>query len=360
MSEAKSNEPTAETNSAELSQDPPSYPRRNGKRGRLFLIFAVVVVVTAVGARAWWQEASQSVTTDNAYVDAPIANVLAQTDGIISQIHFGETQPVKQGDVLVVLDDADAQLALAGAEAQLARVVRRVQQYFEKNKAAAAEVNYARAVLEQARIDLDRRRRLTKTKAISEEDLSDAEAAYDTAVAALAVAQGRYEAQITMTTASEVDTHPEVLVARAAVDTAKLALQRTLVRAPISGTVIQKRAALGQRVEAGAPLMNIVPLDEVYVNANFKEGQLEHVRIGQTALLVADVYGKSVSYRGRVVGLAAGTGAAFAIIPAQNATGSWIKVVQRVPVKIELEPGPLTEHPLRVGLSMHVKIDITK
>jgi membrane fusion protein, multidrug efflux system len=358
MSESNTNERGPETLRAGDSLSPSPSRRRIGTRVRLFLIFAVVVAALAVGGWMWWQQTSTFVGTDNAYVDSTIANVLAQTDGIIARVLVRDTQPVKKGDVLVELDAADARLVLARAEADYGRALRRVRQYFEKNKAAAAEVNYANAVLAQARIDLNRRRRLVASKSISEEDLTNAQAAYDTAVAALAVAQGRYEAQITLTAASDVDNHPEVLAARTAVDSARLALQRTVIRSPIDGTVIQKRAALGQRVQAGAPMMNVVSLSDVFVNANYKENQLRRVRVGQPATLTADIYGSNVVYRGRVAGLGAGTGAAFAIIPAQNATGSWIKVVQRLPVRIDIEQAALAKHPLRVGLSMHVKIDI--
>ena len=175
-------------------------------------------------------------------------------------------------------------------------------------------------MLNQSEIDLARRRRLEASGSVSEEDLSNAQAAYNTALAALGVAQGQYEAQVALTVDSDVDTHPEVLRARTVLDTAQLALDRTIVRAPIDGVVIEKRVALGQRVPVGASMMRLVPLDEVYVNANFKEGQLTRVQLGQTATLTSDLYGKDVVYHGRIVGLSGGTGAAFALIPAQNAT----------------------------------------
>jgi len=273
-------------------------------------------------------------------------------------VRVEDTQPVRQGDVLVVIDAADARLQLASAEAEYARVQRHVRQYFDESTAAAAQVSYAQAVVNQAGADLERRRRLLGSGFVSAQDLSNFQAGYDTALASLAVARSHYEAQLAQTSHSDTQTHPEVLAARAALAAAQLALARTTVRAPIDGVVIQKHVSLGQRLQVGAPLLSIVPLERAFVVANFKEGQLERVRPGQTAELSADIYGSQVLYHGEVSGLSGGTGAAFAVIPAQNATGSWIKVVQRVPVRINLVGAELLAHPLRVGLSMHVRIDI--
>ena len=335
--------------------------RRRALRVSLFIVFAIVLALLVGMAGYWWlQVASNYVSTNNAYVDANMANVMSQTSGTIAEVRAEDTQVVMRGDVVVVIDPADARLVLSQAEADYASTVRKVRQYFENNKAAAAQVTLAKAVLNQSEIDLARRRRLEASGSVSEEDLSNAQASYNTALAALGVAQGQYEAQVALTVDSDVDTHPEVLRARTVLDTAQLALDRTIVRAPIDGVVIEKRVALGQRVPVGASMMRLVPLDEVYVNANFKEGQLTRVQLGQTATLTSDLYGKDVVYHGRIVGLSGGTGAAFALIPAQNATGSWIKVVQRLPVRIALDAEELLEHPLRVGLSMRVKIDISE
>jgi membrane fusion protein (multidrug efflux system) len=330
-------------------------------RRRLLMTFGLLVVILGGGAAAWWFiESSAFVTTDNAYVVADVANVMAQTAGTVKEVHASETQMVHRGEVLVLLDDADARIALAQAQAEYARVQRRVRQYFEDDKAGAAQVAYQEALLKQASTDLERRRNLARSGAVSAQDLSNAQAAYDTAVAALNAARSRYESQLAMTAKSDPDTHPEVLGARAALDAARLALERTVIRAPIDGTVVQRRVALGQRLQSGAPLMTLVPLLELYVLANYKEVQLQDVRPGQRATLTADLYGRNVVYHGRVAGLGGGTGSAFAVIPAQNATGSWIKVVQRLPVRIELDRAELLAHPLRVGLSMHSSIDLRK
>jgi membrane fusion protein (multidrug efflux system) len=262
--------------------------------------------------------------------------------------------------VLVLFDAADARIVVAQAQAEYARVLSHVQQYFEENKTAAAQVTYAQAVLDQASADLARRTRLSGSGAISPQDLSNAQAAFNTATAALNVARRQQDAQQALTGRGDVANHPEVMAARAAVDSAQLALERTVVRAPIDGTVIQKRVALGQRLQSGAAMLSLVPLDRVYVVANYKESQLERVHIGQPVTLSSDLYGSAVSYHGQVVGLSGGTGSAFSIIPAQNATGSWIKVVQRLPVRIDLDPAELRAHPLRVGLSMHTRIDVRR
>ncbi|MFO1426226.1 MAG: HlyD family efflux transporter periplasmic adaptor subunit [Steroidobacteraceae bacterium] len=213
-------------------------------------------------------------------------------------------------------------------------------------------------MLGQAEDDLRRRSDLSRSGAVSAQDLSTAQSARATADAALQAARSRYDSQLALTSRSRPDELPEVLAARAAVDAARLALERTAIRAPIDGTVVQKRVSLGQRLAVGAPVLSLVPSDRMFVFANFKEVQLRRVQPGQKATLTADLYGDAVVYHGRVAGLAGGTGSAFAVIPAQNATGSWIKVVQRLPVRIDLEPAELTAHPLRVGLSMNVRVEL--
>lgn len=330
--------------------------RANGRRVRLLLGLALVVLVLGAAAAWWWRESSRYVSTDNAYVAADVANVMAQTSGTVAEVRVVDMQTVHRGDVLATFDDADARIAVAQAEAEFARVRRHVRQYFDEDKTAAAQVKYAESVLNQARTELARRNRLSGSGAISAQELSNAQATYDTAVAALAVARRQQNSQAALTDSSDVASHPEVMAAKAALDAARLALERTTVLAPIDGTVVQKRVALGQRLQVGAPLLNLVPLEHVYVVANYKEGQLEQVQPGLAATLTADLYGGDVRYHGRVVALSGGTGSAFAVIPAQNATGSWIKVVQRLPVRIDLDPAELRAHPLRVGLSMHAQI----
>jgi membrane fusion protein (multidrug efflux system) len=306
--------------------------------------------------------------------------------GAVKAVHVGDTQAVKTGDVLVEIDPADATLAVARAEAEYQRALRTVRGDLATQDALSAQVNAraadigrakadvdaARAQVNNAKVDLDRRQALAASGAVSAEELTTAKTAYINAQARLAgmeaaaaqavatqkAAEGTLAAQAVMTQGS-VDSNPMVAAARAALNTAKLDLERTTLRAPVDGIVTRRQVQVGQRVQTGASLMTIVPTSQVYVDANFKEGQLKKVGIGQPTTLESDLYGGGVTFHGKVVGLAGGTGSSFALIPAQNATGNWIKVVQRVPVRIQLDPKELAEHPLRVGLSMKAKIDVS-
>jgi membrane fusion protein (multidrug efflux system) len=294
---------------------------------------------------------------------------------------------VKAGDVLVVIDPADAKLAVASAQAEYGRAVRRVQQDLANNEAANATVLARDADLERAkaqlaaaqsdvertRIDLQRREALSESGAISGEELTTARNAFQTAQANLAavkaagaqavanktIAEGQLAAAQALTQGADIQANPEVAAARAALNTAELNLARTTLRAPFDGVIARRQVQVGQRVAVGADLMTVVPVSQVYVDANFKEVQLRRVKVCQPATLTADRYGKAVEFHGHVVGLSGGTGSAFALIPAQNATGNWIKVVQRLPVRIALDPKDLADHPLRVGLSMDAKVDVS-
>lgn len=301
---------------------------------------------------------SHYVSTDNAYVDASTAQINAQVSGQVLQVLVSDTQSVRAGDVLAVIDPADAQLNLQRAEADYQRTLQRVRQYYAQEASGLAQVHARQAELARAETDYNRRRALAQTGAVSGDELTATRAAYESARANLAAASENLEAQRVLVRGQNVDNHPETAAARAAVETARLALERTTLRAPIDGVVTQLSAQVGQRFEIGQPLMIIAPLQQAYVDANFKEGQLRRVEIGQPVELVSDLYGEDVVYHGRVEGLGGGTGSAFAVIPAQNATGNWIRVVQRVPVRVSLDPRELAEHPLRVGLSMEARIDV--
>ena len=356
-------------------------------RKRLFGLLAAVIAVGAVGYVLYdVLVLSHSVSTDDAYVGADVAQITPQVNGQIQQVSVADTQAVKAGQVLVTIDPADAKLALAQAQADYGRAVRRVQQYMANDQAAGAQIQARDADLLRAKaqlasaqsdvdrtaLDLKRREALSASGAVSGEELSTARNAYQTAVANLAatkaagaqdvanktVAQGQLASSVALTQGSSLDDNPEVAAAKAAVDVAQLNLSRTVLRAPFDGVVAQRQVQLGQRVAIGTQLMTVVPIAQVYVNANFKEVQLRKVEVGQPAELTADRYGKGVVFHGRVEGLSGGTGSAFALIPAQNATGNWIKVVQRLPVRIRLDPRELERHPLRVGLSMDVKVDV--
>jgi membrane fusion protein (multidrug efflux system) len=331
---------------------------------------------------------SRYVSTDNAYVGADTAEVTPLVAGPVGKVLVVETQLVKAGDPLVVIDDSDAKIAVAQAEAALGEATRRVKGYFANDTALAgqvsarrAEISSADARLESARSDLDRaqtelkrREALIPAGAVSGDELTAAKNRVDQAAAALtaaeaartqalgnlSAAQGARQANSALIVDADVDTNPEVVAARARLDAAKLALERTTLRAPFGGVVSRKSVQVGQQVQVGQPLMVIVPLNAAFVDANFKEVELERVAPGQPVELTADLYGDGVKFHGRVRGFAGGTGSAFSLIPAQNASGNWIKVVQRLPVRIDLDPAELEKHPLRVGLSMKATVDISE
>lgn len=346
----------------------------NPRRRQLFMIFGGVVALAAAAFGVYHViEGGKAVETDNAYVEASSAAVTPLVSAPVKEANINDTKIVKQGDVLVVLDDTDARLALAQAEAQLEQVRRQVQGYYStdatlaaQTAAAQSQVVSAQAAVDQAQKAYDDRRNLAAIGAVAGEDLTNAKTTLDRAVAALnatraqaTAAQGQRATNAALISGGDIDSNPQVKLAQARVDQAKLDLDRTVIRAPISGVVAKNTVEVGQRVQVGTPLMTIVPIDNAYVNANFKEVQLKKVAIGQPVELTSDLYGSAVKYHGKVAGLSGGTGSAFAIIPAQNATGNWIKVVQRLPVRVALDPKELKAHPLRVGMSMKAKIDIS-
>ncbi len=360
--------------SDETGSTAPAPTRRPARRRRIGLaLVALAVLLAAAGYGAWWTLVGQHrIDTDNAYVQGHLVQITPQIAGTVLAVRVEDTDRVEAGQPLVLLDPADARVALAQAQAQLAQAVREAASLDAANATLRAGIELreadeakARIELGRAREDLQRRQQLGATGAVSGEDLAHARRAIDGAAAAagaaraaVVVARRQLAANQALTGTTSVEEHPNVLRAAAAVREAWLALGRTTLSAPVSGYVARRNVQVGQRVQAGAPLMAVIPLDQVWVDANFKEVQLRGVRIGQPAKLTADLYGGKVEFDGRVTGLAAGTGAAFALLPPQNATGNWIKVVQRVPVRIALDPGQLREHPLRVGLSMQVSIDL--
>lgn len=356
------------------------------RRKTLLLGLAGVVGASALAAGAYWFfYASHFVSTDNAYAAVEIAQVTPSVGGTISEVRVTDTQSVRKGDVLVVIDPTDAKLALAQAEADLGSAIRRVRGYVANDsglaaqiaaraadeRRAAAQLASAEADFERAKIDLQRREALSTSGSVSGDELTRAQNAFAAAEANLTVAQaataqakanrdaaiGSKDANAALIANSTEETNPEVALARARRDQAAVDLERTVIRAPLDGVVAKRQVQLGQRVQAGTPLLAVVPVHEMHVDANFKEVQLENVRAGQPVTLTADIYGSSVTYKGTVEGFSGGSGAAFAAIPAQNATGNWIKVVQRVPVRIKLDAEQLAANPLRVGLSMTARID---
>ena len=330
--------------------------RVNRKRWLTIVVLGFVAIGIAYGA--YWAIALRDLqSTDDAYVNGNVVQITPQISGIVVAIGADDTQFVKTGQTLVQLDQADAKVALEQAEAQLARTVREVRSLFATSSQLQATVEMRQTELDRATGDLTRREKLAASGGVSGEELQHARAGLNTAQAALLVAQQDLQVNRTRIDRTTVENHPDVQNAAAKVREAYLMYARTVLPAPVSGFVAKRAVQLGQRVGPGAPLMAIVPLDQVWIDANFKEPQLAAMRVGQPVKLVADIYGGKVVYHGKVVGFGAGTGSAFALLPAQNATGNWIKVVQRVPVRIALDPQELAAHPLQVGLSMEAEVD---
>jgi len=320
-------------------------------------VVAAALLIGAAGA-AWTMLApTGKQVTEDAYVEGNVVQVTPQLSGSVTQIGADNTDYVQAGQVLVRLNDVDTQLALSRAEAQLSKAVRQVRVEFANVGQFRAYVTLRAADLARAEADLARRHELANTGAISGEDIHHAEDGVKTARAALSVAEEQLASASALVDQTSIASHPEVQAAVAQLRDAYIASVRTTLRAPVSGLVTKRNVQLGQRVNTGAALMSIVAPEQMWVNANFKESQLGEIHIGQPVTLSADVYGKAVSYSGRVIGQDAGTGSAFALLPAQNATGNWIKVVQRVPIRIALDPKELAAHPLKLGLSMRVAVD---
>ncbi|MBS0334397.1 MAG: HlyD family efflux transporter periplasmic adaptor subunit [Proteobacteria bacterium] len=352
-----------------------SGPAAAKSRRRQMLIYLAIVVV--LGAVLYGVYAlvfgGKTVSTDNAYVGADVGQVTPLIAGPVAKVLVRETEQVKAGQPLVILDDSDARIAVEQAKAALGQAIRKVKGYDANDTALAgqlaardADIARAKADLERAKTDLERRQALSSSGAVSGDELTNAKNRYAEAQAALAqatasraAAAGQREANRVLIAGVSTKQNPEVAAAQARLDAAQLMLERTVLRAPMDGIVSKKQVEVGQQVAAGAPLMAIVPAHEEYVDANFKEVQLKKVRPGQPVTLTSDLYGSGVKFHGRVRGLSGGTGAAFSLIPAQNASGNWIKVVQRLPVRIDLDPKELAQHPLRVGLSMKVSVDIS-
>ncbi|WP_269618057.1 efflux RND transporter periplasmic adaptor subunit [Zhongshania sp. BJYM1] len=332
----------------------------NGSRRRQMLTAGFIFIVLGAMAFAhWFLIGRHHEDTDDAYVAGNIIQVMPQTNGTVVAIYADDTKRVKAGQMLIKLDDTDAQIALDQAQAELAQTVRKVRALFTGNDALNAQIDLRETALNSAKADLKRRSGLGQTGAISYEELHHSEVAVKSAKSDLLAAREALSGNQALTENTSIESHPEVVAAAAKVRSAYLNLQRMRILSPIDGYVSKRGVQLGQRVAPGKPLMAVIPLDQVWVDANFKESQLHHIRIGQSVTLTADMYGSDVEYQGYVVGLEAGTGSAFSLLPPQNATGNWIKVVQRLPVRIALDPKQLEANPLRIGLSMIANIDIS-
>jgi membrane fusion protein, multidrug efflux system len=343
---------------AQAPQSQTTSSQRQRRRTWLVLLAAVVLVV-AVAVAIWWLVYARFYeSTDDAYVAGDLVNVTPQVYGTVVEIAADETDRVQAGQQLVRLDATDAHVALLAAEQQLARAVRQTRTVFANRDQLSAVVAERRSDLARAQSDFDRRRNLTASGAVSTEELGHARDTLTAARNALDAAQKNLAASVALVGRTGVADNPDVQTAATQVESAWLALKRTSVHAPVTGYVARRSVQLGERIQPGEPLMSIVPLERLRVDANFKEVQLRRMRIGQPVRIVSDLYGRHVEYHGTVAGLGLGTGAAFALLPAQNATGNWIKVVQRVPVRIALDPRELERHPLRMGLSTEASVDV--
>ena len=368
------------------STEQPTDQELKARRKKGLGILAVLIVIALVMYLIWSIFLNHSVSTDNAYVGAETASITSMVTGQVAEVLVSDTQQVKKGDVLVRIDARDAEIALAQAQAELLKAKRQYKQTAANSSSlnsqifvsddaihsASAQVAKAQADLNKAQDELQRRQQLAASGAISKEELSTAQSAVNTAKASFDVAQaGLAQAKSSQKAAqsnkaandaliqdSNENSTPDVLIAQARLQQAQLDLERTQIKAPFDGVVTRRNIQVGQRIAPGTSLMMVVPVSQLYVDANFKESQLAGVQAGQKVELTSDLYGDKVKFNGIVTGFSGGTGSAFALIPAQNATGNWIKVVQRLPVRIRLDPKELAEHPLRVGLSMEATIDL--
>jgi membrane fusion protein (multidrug efflux system) len=331
----------------------------NGKRKRQLAILTLLILTVAIAIFLYWfLHLRFYESTDDAYVGGNVVQISSQVGGTVTAVKADDTQIVQAGQPLVALDAADAQVAMAQAEAALAQAVRQTRQVFLNNDNLEAALSTAQTNLDRAREDLRRRQAGIEAGAVSQEDLTHAQDVVKTATAALKQANTALAANHALTDKTSVTEHPNVQQAAAQVRNAYLNFSRVNVNAPITGFVSKRSVQVGQRIAAGTPMMAIVPLQQIWIDANFKESQLKHIHLGQAVEVVADAYGSDVVFHGVVQGFSAGTGSAFSLLPAQNATGNWIKVVQRVPVRVALDPEEVKAHPLRVGLSTTATIDI--
>ena len=338
-----------------------SNPDSSLKSRRKLWLAIVAGGFAAIGAAYgvyWAMVLRYSQSTDDAYVNGNVVQITPQISGTVISIGADDTQFVKAGQPLVRLDQADAKVALDQSEAQLAKTVREVRNLFATSAQLQAAVGVRQTDLNQAQTDFARREQLGKSGAVSGEELQHARDAVKAAENGLLAAQQQLAANRARIDRTTLEDHPEVRNAAAAVRNAYLNYARTVLPAPVSGFVARRNVQLGQRVGPGAPLMAVVPLDQVWVDANFKEPQLAGMRVGQPVILTADLYGNSIRYHGKVAGFGAGTGSAFSLLPAQNATGNWIKIVQRVPVRVALDPRELAANPLQIGLTMKAEVDV--
>ena len=344
----------AENNGAEQNDNKPS-----GKRRMLLISLALVVILAVLGVYLYHLFYGRfHENTDDAYVNGNLVQITPQVTGTVVSIGADDGDYVEQGQVLVRFDPSDSEVALQSAEANLARTVRQVRGLYSTVDSYKAQVGSRKTDVERARADFQRRQKLAQGGAISQEELSHARDTLNSAQSALNSAQQQLDTNAALVDETDVASHPDVKAAAAQMRQAYLDEARSSLVAPVSGYVAQRSVQVGSRVQPGTPLMAVVPLEQIWIDANFKETQLRDMRIGQPVEVEADLYGSDVRYRGTVESLGVGTGTAFSLLPAQNASGNWIKIVQRLPVRIRLEQDNLKKHPLRIGLSTDVTVDL--
>lgn len=344
--------------SAEPQSASPSPTKKQKKRKSLLLLLGLVFIILAIGYGAYWfLVLSHYEETDDAYVAGNQVQVMPQVTGNVTKVWYDDTDLVKQGTILVSLDKSDARQAFEKAQTSLASTVRQTKQLMINSQQYQANIRLKKTALQQAQADLARRTPLAKSELIGREELQHARDAVTSAQSDLEVAQQQFNANQALILDTPLAQQPAVQQSAAALRDAWLALQRTDIKAPIDGYVSRRNVQVGSQVSTNSQLMVIVPRNQLWIDANFKETQLSTVRIGQSATVVSDLYGDNVIFHGKVAGLDMGTGSAFSLLPAQNATGNWIKVVQRLPVRIVLDQKELAEHPLRIGLSTLVSVD---
>lgn len=345
------------TTETEIKKD---HPTKKQKRHRALLLLTIVFLLAGIGYGVYWfLVLRHHQTTDDAYVDGNQVQIMSQVSGNVISVHVEDTDLVNAGDTLVTLDKTDAEQAYERARTALANSVRQTHQMIVNNRQYLANIELKKTALSQAQQDLRRREVLGASQAIAKEDLQHARDAVTSAQAAMEVAVQQYNANQALILDTPLEKQPAVQQAATQLRDAWLALKRTTIISPVTGYVSRRSVQIGSQISTSTPLMVIVPSDQLWIDANFKETQLAKMSIGQEATVIADFYGSNVVYHGKVAGLDMGTGSAFSLLPSQNATGNWIKVVQRLPVRIELDANQVKKYPLRIGLSTTVTVDTT-
>lgn len=346
--------------SDQQTDTPTSLNNKSQQRKKGLSIFILLLLLIAIGSAAYWFFFIKGFEeTEDAYVSGNQVMVSAQVAGNISKINVDNMDPVQAGDVLLELDDTNAKLSFEQAKSNLANAVRQVSQLNYTVKQLKSAVRANEITLAQAQGNLNRRVQLVKDGAIDKESFQHAKEAVELAKANLTTSQNQLGANQALLLDGPLSEQPQIQSAVSNLKQAWLNLERTKIRSPIKGYVARRNAQVGQAVSVGGALMAVVTTDQMWLDANFKETQLTHMRIGQPAEIHFDLYGKDKTFNGKVVGIEMGTGSAFSLLPTQNATGNWIKVVQRVPVRIQLDPQQLAENPLRIGLSATVKVNVS-